>query len=335
MDAATLPYTGGMELRRLGNSGLTVSVIGLGTNNFGRPGTPTEVLDGVREVVDAALDSGITFIDTADVYGKEKGLSETLLGQALGSRRDEVVVATKFGMDMGGVNGPDFGARGSRRYIIEAAEASLTRLGTDYIDLYQYHTPDPLTPIDETLSALDHLITSGKVRYIGHSNMSGWQIADAAHVAQEIGTESFISAQNHFNLLDRRAQLEVLPACQHFGLGVLPYYPLANGLLTGKYTDGVAPDGSRLDVVKPQLMETTDFDQLKKFRAYAQERDLTELEVAFSFLLASSPVTSVIAGATRPDQIRANAQAASWTPTEADLAELDKIFPPADKIALF
>lgn len=324
-----------MELRHLGNSGLTVSVIGLGTNNFGRAGTPTEELDGVRAVVDAAIDSGITFFDTADCYGKDKGLSEQLLGQALGDRRDSVVVGTKFGQPMNGVNGPDFSARGSRRYIITAVENSLKRLGTDYIDLYQYHTPDMTTPIDETLSALDHLVSSGKVRYIGHSNLTGWQIADAAHVARELGTEKFISSQNNYNLIDRRAEMEVLPAAQKFGLGVLPYFPLANGLLTGKYTDGKAPDGSRLAVSKPDLMENTDFDQLKAFRRFVQERDLTELVAAFSFLLSQEPVTSVIAGATRPDQIRQNAEAASWKPTADDLAELDKIFPRPDKVALY
>ena len=324
-----------MELRRIGNSGLTVSTVGLGGNNFGRKGSATEGYEGTKAVIDAALDAGITLFDTADSYGMEPGLSEELVGKALGKNRDSVVLASKFGMDVKGIHGPDFGARGSRRYIISAVEGSLRRLGTDYIDLYQYHTPDPLTPIEETLAALDDLVTSGKVRYIGHANMTGWQIAHFDHLARELGTERFISAQNHFNLLDRRAELEVLPASAEFCLGVLPYYPLSNGLLTGKYTDGVAPDGSRLDVTKPQLMETTDFEQLKKFRAYAQERGLTELEVAFSFLLASYPVTSVIAGVTRPDQAASNAAAAGWKPTQEDLDELDKIFPPAPKIALF
>lgn len=324
-----------MELRHLGTSGLVVSAVGLGTNNFGRPGTKTEELDGVRAVVDAALEAGITFFDTADCYGKEPGLSERLLGEALGDRRDQVVIGTKFGMDVKGANGPDFGARGSRSYITRAVENSLARLGTDYIDLYQFHTPDPSTPIEETISALDDLVRSGKVRYIGHSNMAGWQIAHAHHVAAELGATRFISAQNHYNLLDRRAEIEVLPAAREFGLGVLPYFPLANGLLTGKYTDGTAPDGSRLAHAKPEILENTDFDQLRAFRDFAQARDLTELDVAFSALLASAPVASVIAGATSPDQIKANAAAASWKPSESDLEELGTIFPPEGKIALF
>jgi aryl-alcohol dehydrogenase-like predicted oxidoreductase len=226
--------------RRVGKSGLTVSTVGLGCNNLGRANTPTESQEATDAVVHAAVDAGITLFDVADTYGREPGLSETMLGKALGSRRAAVVVATKFGMDMKGASGPDFGARGSRRYIIQAVEASLRRLGTDWIDLYQFHTPDPLTPIDETLSALDALVTSGKVRYIGHSNRAGWQIAQAEYVARELGAARFISTQNHYNLLDRRAELEVTPAAEEFGLGVLPYFPLANGLLTGKYAPGHA-----------------------------------------------------------------------------------------------
>ncbi len=319
----------------MGDSGLTVSTVGLGGNNFGRKNAATETLEGTRAVVEAALDAGITMFDTADMYGMEPGLSETFLGQSLGKHRSDIVIATKFGMDMKGRNGNDFGARGSRRYIVRAVESSLERLGTDYIDLLYYHSVDPNTPFEETLAALDDLVTAGKVRYLGHSNLSGWQIAHADHLARELGTQRFIASQNNFNLLDRRAELEVLPASAQFGIGVVPYYPLANGLLTGKYTDGLAPDGSRLAVTKPQLMETTDFDQLRKFRDFAQARDLTELDVAFSFLLASYPVASVIAGATRPEQITANAKAAGWVPTEEDMAELSEIFPPAPKVALF
>ncbi|AZN30447.1 aldo/keto reductase [Flaviflexus salsibiostraticola] len=324
-----------MELRRMGNSGLTVSTVGLGGNNFGRKNSATEGYEGTAAVIHAALDAGITLFDTADMYGMQPGLSEEYVGRALRGHRDEVVIATKFGLDAKGINGPDFGARGSRRYIINAAEASLKRLGTDYIDLYLYHTPDPLTPVEETLSALTDLVSSGKVRYIGHSNMTGWQIAHAEHVARELGTERFVASQNHFNLLDRRAELEVLPASAHFGLGVLPYYPLANGLLTGKYTDGIAPDGSRLAVTKPQLMETTDFDQLKRYREFAKARGITELEATFGFLLASYPITSIIAGVTRPEQVTTNAESASWVPTQEDMDELDEIFPPAPKVALF
>ena len=321
--------------RRVGKSGLTVSTVGLGCNNLGRANTATESQEATDAVVNAAIDAGITLFDVADNYGKEPGLSETMLGKALGGRRGDVVVATKFGMDAKGANGPDFGARGSRRYIIQAVESSLRRLGTDWIDLYQFHTPDPLTPIDETLAALDTLVRSGKVRYIGHSNRSGWQIAQAEYVARELGTARFISSQNHYNLLDRRAELEVTPAAEEFGLGVLPYFPLANGLLTGKYAPGHAPEGSRLSHTRTNMVDDADWDQLGRYSAFAKERGLTEIKVAFSWLAAQSSVASVIAGATRPEQVRQNAEAANWAPTPEDLAALDDIFPSVPKVALF
>jgi aryl-alcohol dehydrogenase-like predicted oxidoreductase len=323
------------EYRRLGNSGLTVSVVGLGCNNLGRANTATETQEGTDAVVHAALDAGVTLFDVADTYGREPGLSETMLGKALAGRRADAVVATKFGMDMRGANGPDFGARGSRRYIIRAAEASLRRLGTDWIDLYQFHTPDPQTPIDETLSALDHLVSSGKVRYIGHSNRAGWQIAEAEFVARASGLTRFVSAQNHYNLLDRRAELEVIPAAEAYGIGLLPYFPLANGLLTGKYSRDTAPAGSRLSHTRTNLVHDADWDQLEKFSAFAAERNLSEIQVAFSWLAAQPSVSSVIAGATRPDQIRKNATAVSWIPDAEELAELDSIFPRVPKVALF
>lgn len=321
--------------RRVGKSGLTVSTVGLGCNNLGRANTATETQEATDAVVSAAIDAGITLFDVADTYGREPGLSETMLGKALGNRRADVVLATKFGMDMKGASGPDFGARGSRRYIIQAVEASLRRLGTDWVDLYQFHTPDPLTPIDETLSALDTLVTSGKVRYIGHSNRAGWQIAQAEYVARELGGARFISTQNHYNLLDRRAELEVTPAAGEFGLGVLPYFPLANGLLTGKYSPGHAPEGTRLSHTRTNMVHDADWDQLGRFSLFAKERGLTEIDVAFSWLAAQPSVASVIAGATKPEQVRQNAAAADWQPTGADLAELDGIFPAAPKIALF
>ncbi|TQJ40654.1 aryl-alcohol dehydrogenase-like predicted oxidoreductase [Arthrobacter sp. SLBN-112] len=321
--------------RRVGKSGLTVSTVGLGCNNLGRANTATESQEATDAVVHAAVDAGMTLFDVADTYGREPGLSETMLGKALGSRRSDVVLATKFGMDMKGASGPDFGARGSRRYIIQAVEASLRRLGTDWIDLYQFHTPDPLTPIDETLAALDILVRTGKVRYIGHSNRSGWQIAQAEYVARELGTARFISTQNHYNLLDRRAELEVTPAAEEFGLGVLPYFPLANGLLTGKYAPGHAPEGSRLSHTRTNMVDDADWDQLGRFSAFAKERGLTEIEVAFSWLAAQPSVASVIAGATRPEQVRQNAEAADWIPTPEDLAALDGIFPAVPKVALF
>jgi len=238
-------------------------------------------------------------------------------------------------MDMKGASGLDFGARGSRRYVIQAVEASLRRLGTDWIDLYQFHTPDPLTPIDETLSALDTLVTSGKVRYIGSSNRAGWQIAQAEYVARELGGARFISTQNHYNLLDRRAELEVTPAAEEFGLGVLPYFPLANGLLTGKYSPGHAPEGTRLSHTRTNMVHDADWEQLGRFSRFAKERGLSEIQVAFSWLAAQPSVASVIAGATKPEQVRQNAAAADWQPTPEDLAELDAIFPAAPKIALF
>lgn len=320
---------------RLGNSGLTVSAVGLGCNNLGRSGTATESQEGTDAVVHAAIDSGITLFDTADIYGAEPGLSEIRLGKALGSRRGDVVLATKFGMDMQGANGPDFGARGSRRYIVTAVEASLRRLGTDWIDLYQFHTPDPLTPIDETLAALEDLVASGKVRYIGHSNRTGWQIAEAEFTARMKGSTRFISAQNHYNLLDRRAELEVTPAAEAYGLGVLPYFPLANGLLTGKYSSGQAPEGSRLTHSRTNLLENADYDQLREFGDFARDRGLTEVQVAFSWLASRPSVSSVIAGATKPEQVKQNAEAASWVPSEKDLEELDRIFPQTPKVALF
>jgi len=314
---------------------LTVSVVGLGCNNLGRANTVTETQEGTDAVVHAALDAGITLFDVADTYGREPGLSETMLGKALAGRRDDAVVATKFGMDMRGANGNDFGARGSRRYIVKAAETSLRRMGTDWIDLYQFHTPDPLTPIDETLAALDDLVTSGKVRYIGHSNRAGWQIAEAEFVARESGGARFISTQNHYNLLDRRAELEVTPAAEAFGLGVLPYFPLANGLLTGKYAPGRAPEGSRLSHTRTNLVHDADWGQLEKFSAFAAERNLSEIQVAFSWLAAQPSVSSVIAGATRPEQVRQNAAAVAWVPTAEERAQLDEIFPRTPKVALF
>ena len=321
--------------RRVGKSGLTVSTVGLGCNNLGRANTATESQEGTDAVVRAAVDAGLTLFDVADTYGREPGLSETMLGKALGGRRADVVVATKFGMDMKGASGHDFGARGSRRYILQAVEGSLRRLGTDWIDLYQFHTPDPLTPIDETLAALDTLVTSGKVRYIGHSNLAGWEIARAEYVARELGGERFISTQNHYNLLDRRAELEVTPAAEEFGLGVLPYFPLANGLLTGKYSPGHAPEGSRLSHTRKHLVHDADWDQLRSFSSFAKERGLTEIQGAFSWLAAQPSVAGVIAGATRPDQVRQNAASADWIPSEQDLAELDAIFPAVPKVALF
>jgi aryl-alcohol dehydrogenase-like predicted oxidoreductase len=310
-----------MEYRQLGDSGLTVSVVGLGCNNFGRR------LDAGRTevVVNAALDAGITLFDTADIYRGEHGFSEELLGKALGSRRDEVVIATKFGGDMGGVNGPDWGVRGSRRYIRKAVESSLQRLGTDWIDLYQLHFPDPVTPIQETLAALSELVAEGKVRYIGSSQFAGWQVMDADWTARSNGLEHFISAQNHYSLLERDVEDELVPACEHLGIGILPFFPLASGLLSGKYKRGAsAPDGTRL-ATQPDRLARADFDKIEALETFAAERDLTMIDVAIGGLAAQPAVASVIAGATKPEQITQNVAAGTWNPTPADLATLDEL----------
>jgi aryl-alcohol dehydrogenase-like predicted oxidoreductase len=312
-----------MSYRRVGPSGLVVSVVGLGCNNFGRR------LDanGTRTVVDAAFDAGITLFDTADIYGTPHGASEEQLGAALKGRREEIVLATKFGMDMGGMNGADRGARGSRGYILRAVEASLRRLDTDYIDLYQVHAPDPATPIDETLSALDDLVRSGKVRYLGNSNFAGWQIADADWTARAAGRTPFISAQNQYSLLHRDVESEILPACEHFGLGFLPFFPLDSGLLSGKYRRGEKPaEGTRLALQRYQRwLDGADWDKIEALSAYGAERGHSLLDVAIAGLASRPAVTSVIAGATTADQVHANVTAGSWQLTAEDVAALDGV----------
>jgi aryl-alcohol dehydrogenase-like predicted oxidoreductase len=312
-----------MCYRRLGASGLAVSVVGLGCNNLGR----RLDLDGTRAVVDAALDQGVNLFDTADVYGSPHGASEDLLGTVLQGRRDDVVIATKFGMDMGGANGPDLGARGSRRYIARAVEASLRRLRTDHIDLYQIHRPDPLTPIEETLSALDDLVRAGKVRYLGNSNFAAWQVADADWVARTAHLTRFVSAQNEYSLLQRDVEAELVPACQRFGIGLLPYFPLASGLLTGKYRRGeTAPAGTRMAQERyGSWYARADWDTIEALEAFAEKRGVGLLDVAIGGLAAKPAVTSVIAGATSPKQVAANVAAGRWVPTAEDLAELDAI----------
>jgi aryl-alcohol dehydrogenase-like predicted oxidoreductase len=299
--------------RPLGSSGLTVSVVGLGTNNFGRRCDAAQT----RAVVDAALDAGITFIDTADVYGG--GLSETYLGEALEGRRDRVVLATKFGGGRQGKGG------GSREYILEAVEASLKRLRTDRIDLYQYHFPDGATPIEETLSTLDELVQEGKVRFVGSSNFSAAQVEEADLVARGSGWTRFVSAQNHYSLLEREAETELAPACERLGIGLIPYFPLAHGLLTGKYRRGhPPPEGTRLEE-RPERLSDDAFDQVEALERFGQERGRSLLEVAVSGLAAKPAVASVIAGATSPEQVRANAEAGEWEPAEEDMAELDRV----------
>jgi len=311
-----------MRYRPLGNSGLLVSVVGLGCNNFGS----RVDLNGTRAVVDAAIEAGINFFDTADTYGN-KGGSETLLGHVLRSRRDEVVLATKFGNDMGGIYSPDYGARTSRRYIRKAVEGSLSRLQTDYIDLYQLHNLDGVTPIEETLDALDELVKEGKIRYIGSCNLDGWEAADADWTARGSGRARFISAQNHYNLLERGVEAELVPAALKYGIGILPYFPLANGILTGKYLRDEPPaPGTRMAGRQDELTDEI-FDQLEILETFARERDRSLLDVAIGGLAAQPGVASVIAGATSAEQVRANVTAGAWQPRPDDLAVLDKIAP--------
>jgi len=310
-----------MSYRPLGDSGLMVSAVGIGCNAFGR----RVDLDGVNDILDGAQDSGVTLLDTADVYGGD-GASETLLGRALEGRRDEFVVATKFGMDMQGANGTDHGVRGSRAYVRRAVEGSLRRLGVDHIDLYQFHEPDPVTPIEETLAALSDLVREGKVRYLGCSNVAGWQVADADWTARTSGFERFVSVQNRYSLLDRTVEEEVVPACEAFGLGLLPYFPLEYGLLTGKYRrDEAAPAGSRAASGPSPWLERADWDRIEALTSYAAARGVSLLDVAVAGLAAQPTVASVISGATSGDQVRANAAALRWEPTEADLVELDEL----------
>jgi aryl-alcohol dehydrogenase-like predicted oxidoreductase len=316
-----------IQYRPLGRSGLMVSTIGLGCNNFGRAKTVTETQEGTDAVIHAAIDAGITLFDTADIYGGA-GLSETLMGNSLKGRRDEVVLATKFGHDMRGTNGPDWGARASRRYVRTAVESSLRRLQTDWIDLYQLHIPDGVTPIEETLAVLDELITEGKVRYIGHSNLDGWQIADAEHRSTLGGHPHFISAQNEYSLLVRDAEREVLPAVNAFGLGFLPFFPLYNGLFTGKFSRSGGPADSRIMAIRPEVLDRVPWDAYEEYAAFCADRGVTMLVATLAWLLAQPGLTSVIAGATRPEQVVQNAAAASeWQPTADDLAAISGFFP--------
>ncbi|MBL8553641.1 MAG: aldo/keto reductase [Phenylobacterium sp.] len=307
-----------MKVRRLGNSGLKVSVVGLGCNNFGMRIDEAQT----QVVVDAAIDAGITLFDTADIYGGTR--SEEFLGKALGKRRHDIVLATKFGMRVGGDPKKQ---GGSRKWIMQAVEDSLTRLGTDYIDLYQHHQPDTDTPVDETLRALDDLVTQGKVRYLGNSNYAGWQIADADWTAA--GGTRFVSAQNQYSLLERAVEGEVLPACEHFGLGFLPFFPLGSGLLSGKYRRGEAPpEGTRLaawGARGQQAMSDANFDKVEALERWAAERGHTILELAFAWLLGHEAVSSVIAGATSAEQIAANAATAAWELTPEDVDEVGKL----------
>jgi aryl-alcohol dehydrogenase-like predicted oxidoreductase len=312
-----------MEFRNVGGSGLRVSLVGLGCNNFGG----RIDFDATARVVHRALDAGITLFDVADTYGN-RGNSERFLGDLLGDRRKDIVLATKFGMAM-----DDAGVRkgASRRYIVSAVEASLTRLRTDWIDLYQLHQPDPLTPIEETLRALDDLVHAGKVRYIGCSNLPGWEVADAAWTSLHHGLAPFVCAQDEYSLLHRTHEQQLFPALEKFGLGFLPYYPLAGGLLTGKYRREALPEGARLTYFKPaseRFLTDRNWQRVQALASFAEARGHTLIELAFGWLATRPLVSSIIAGATKPEQIDANIAAAGWRLSADELDEVNRITAP-------
>ena len=308
-----------MQIRNLGGSGLRVSAVGLGCNNFGQ----RTDLETSRKVIYRAIDLGITLLDTADIYAGMGG-SETVLGQVLGERRKDIVLATKYSKPMS-TDGTRQGA--SRRYIMSAVEASLRRLKTDYIDLYQQHDYDPLTPIEETLRALDDLIRQGKVRYIGNSNFPAWRVAEAEFTARAINVSRFVSCQDEYSLVVRDIEKDLLPAAQEYKLGLLPFFPLASGLLTGKYRRGTAaPEDTRfgkLPALRDRYVTPHNEEIVEKLQAFALARGHTLLELAFSWLLSRPQVASVIAGATRVEQVEQNVKAINWTPSAEDLAEID------------
>ena len=310
-----------MEYRNLGSSGLRVSLVGLGCNNFGM----RLELEQTRAVVDRAFDLGITFFDTADMYGGRGG-SETQLGKILGHRRKDIVLASKFGMAMSD-DGTKIGA--SRRYIMSAVEDSLRRLKTDWIDLYQLHQPDPLTPLDETMQALDDLVTQGKIRYIGCSNLPSWQVVESQWLSKSMGLNRFVSCQDEYNILNRDVEAELIPAMRKYGCGLLPYFPLASGLLTGKYKRREMPEGAQLTDMSTfaNRIYLTDenfgiVDRLKKF---ANKTGHSILELAFGWMASRPTTASIIAGATKPEQIDANVAAINWVLSQSEIDEVDKI----------
>jgi aryl-alcohol dehydrogenase-like predicted oxidoreductase len=310
-----------MQIRNLGGSGLRVSAVGLGCNNFGQ----RTDLEASRKVIHRAIDLGITLFDTADIYSNMGG-SETVLGAVLGDRRKDIVLATKYSKAMSN-DGTKQGA--SRRYIMEAVEASLKRLKTDYIDLYQQHDYDPLTPIEETLRTLDDLVRQGKVRYIGNSNFPAWRIAEAEYVARAINVNRFISCQDEYSLVVRDIEKDLVPCAQEYNLGVLPFFPLASGLLTGKYRKGeAAPDDTRFGKIprlRDRYVTPRNEDIVEKLQAFAKARGHSMLELAFSWLASRPQVSSVIAGATRVEQVEQNVKAIDWALSAEDVAEIDRI----------
>ncbi len=312
--------------RTVGQSGLAVSELGVGTAAFGKSGRVPDGQRGVDAIVQAALELGVSFFDTADSYGDAPGVSETLLGNALKGRRREAVISTKFGAGLRAANGPDWGRRGSRRYIRLAVEASLRRLQTDWIDLYQIHVPDRGTPIEETLAALDELVQQGKIRYAGSSNYQAWEITHAHHVARQRNLAGFVSVQNEYNLLWRKVEEEILPAARALGAGFFAYFPLQNGLLTGKYTRTQAPADGKITRFKPHLLAEAPWDELEAYSAFARDRGVSEVHLAYGWLLAQPGVSAVVTGVTSTAQLQANVQAAQWQPSAEDVQLLGDIF---------
>jgi 1-deoxyxylulose-5-phosphate synthase len=315
-----------IAFRTVGRSGLVVSELGLGTAAFGSRNRIPGGQSDVDAIVRTALDHGVTLFDTAESYGDERGVSESMLGQALAGRRDEAIISTKFSRRRGAPGPPDWGAHGSRRHVRLAVEGSLRRLRTDWIDLYQLHQPDPLTPIEETLEVLDELVREGKVRYTGSSNFAGWQVADAEHTARAHGYQRFAATTSEYSLLWRKAEEEVLPAAGAYGLGFLAYFPLQNGLLTGKYTRHETPAGGKVTRFKPHLLDDAPWDALDQLSGFAAKQDLTLVQVAYGWLLAQPGVAALITGATSTAQVTANATATTWRPTPAEETELRALF---------
>jgi aryl-alcohol dehydrogenase-like predicted oxidoreductase len=316
-----------MTHRPLGHSDLVVSSVGLGCNNVGRAGRATEGREGTDAVISSAIEAGVTLFDTADVYGSPPTRSETLIGEVLGTRRDDVVLATKFGHAQGnlGPEAEEWGPRGGGTYVRNACEGSLRRLRTDRIDLYQMHTPDPSTPIAETLQALDQLVSEGKVRHIGHSNFDADQVAEADRVSAENGWARFVSAQNEYSLLAREAEETVLPAVVEHRLGFLPYFPLANGLLTGKYARSGGPTGARV-TARPDVLQSVDWGQLDAYRSICADLGHSMTQVTFAWLLTRPAMGSVIAGATTPEQVSENAGAAAVDLPSDAVQRIDDLF---------
>ena len=315
-----------MQQRRLGQHGPQVSAVGLGCNNFGRRGSATEGIDGTAAVLDAAIGAGVTFFDTADMYGGD-GLSERLMGEVLEGRRDEVTIATKFGHSDVTMSDLPVVPKGSRVYVLAAIDASMARLRTDVIDLYQLHTPDPGTPIGETIEVLEELRLAGRIRAYGASQFPAPLLRDAAAAASALGAQGFVSAQDEYSLLQRGVEADRLPAAVELGLGFLPFFPLANGLLTGKFTRSDRPADSRIMRQRPRVADEAPWDAMEAYAAFCAARGITMLEATFGWLLAQPGLSSVIAGATTPAQVIANAAAAEWVPTPAEVDQISALFP--------